>query len=285
LMPMPSSGYIIKDEEFENLKNKVKSAFLDKDEIHIYLSVVGGLIWIAGIRLDIIYVVLYLTWFTKGPRGHHLEMARYCVEYLYRTRYCPLVLGGNAEPSITGYTDASLGTATKGRSIIGHAIKLNPEAGAVLAKATTTLGVHLSSFEAELDGMTNALKSICRVRNILTELRVACSKAGPKIYSDNKAMLEFVKGEGVAKNVRHMELRMWYIREKHSQDNIDFAFMPGDKIPVDKFTKLGEPKNQGKFTFDILGHSLIYEYGTKFDFEKYITEPDNTPSTYKPASG
>jgi len=279
LMPMPASGYIIKDEEFNNKKD-AKAAYLDAKGIHLYLVIVGGLIWIAGVRFDILYVVMYLTWFTKAPRQHHLDMARYCLEYLYRTRYYPLVLGGRSQPSITGYTDASLGTATKGRSTVGHAIKLDTAAGAVLAKAKTTLGVHLSSFEAELDGMTNALKSICRVRNILTELHMKCAEAGPKVYSDNQAMLEFVKGQGVAKNVMHMELRMWYIREKFSQDNINFEFMPGDKIPVDKLTKIEDRKGHSRFTYDILGHSLLYDDWTaKFDFEEYITSPDKIAPT------
>jgi hypothetical protein len=30
-------------------------------------------------------------------------------------------------------------------------------------------------------------------------------------------MIDFVKGDSVAKGVRHMEMRMWFTREKHEK--------------------------------------------------------------------
>eukprot|EP01034_Spumella_vulgaris_P020585 gene20585-26386_t len=61
------------------------------------------------------------------------------------------VAGGSSKLQVTAYTDASLGTAAKGRSVLGHLVKLNAESGAIHAKATASQSVHLSSFEAELD--------------------------------------------------------------------------------------------------------------------------------------
>lgn len=273
IMPMPTSGYIIKDDDFAMLTEEMQ-AMLNKDDVHKYMSIVGGLIWISGIRVDILFVVMYLSWSTRSPRGHHLHMARYCVEYLYQTRHYPLVLGGPCSSDkidILGYTDASLGTASKGRSVRGHAIKLmNDKAGAVLTKTGTSLSALLSSFEAELDGAAAGLKSICRIRNILTELQFQCGDI--TLYTDNKAMLEFIKGNGVAKGVRHMELRLWYVRDKRDQDGVKYEYMPGIEIPVDKFTKLGDAKSHSKFTYDIMGHALLYDYYyEEFDFEMFMT--------------
>ena len=59
-IPMPTSGYIVKDHEFENLPENSKQ-FLDKQGIKKYMSIVGNLIWISGIRLDILFVVMYLS--------------------------------------------------------------------------------------------------------------------------------------------------------------------------------------------------------------------------------
>ena len=72
----------------------------------------------------------------------------------------------------------------------------------------------LSSFEAELDGYTKAIKSGKRIQNILEELKITHNPV-TNILSDNEAMINFVHGEGVAKGVRHMELRMWYTREEY----------------------------------------------------------------------
>jgi hypothetical protein len=197
-------------------------------------------------------------------------MAISVLTYLGQTSDMPLVLGGFNNPfsdedinnnsvDIIGYTDASLGTAPKGRSNIGHIVKLSSTSGAIIAKSKTTSCVVTSSFESELDGASTALKSISRVRNILKELHITI-KNQPILYSDNQAMIEFIKGNGIAKGVRHMELRMWYLREKVQKGDVIIAYQSGKIIPPDKLTKLGEKVGHGEFTHDIMGHGLLGAY-------------------------
>jgi hypothetical protein len=57
-------------------------------------------------------------------------------------------------------TDASLATGPRRRSILGSMIAFGLDSGAVHAKATTSESTCLSSFEAELDGLTTILKSV-----------------------------------------------------------------------------------------------------------------------------
>jgi hypothetical protein len=234
-------------------------AVLNKRGIELYMAVVGSLIWIASIRLDILFTVMYLSWSTREPREHHLKMAKYCIEYLYQSRTLPLVLGGSSKLDIIAYTDASLGSAVKGRSVTGHLVALGEGAGAVYAKATATKSVVLSSFEAELDGLTSAMKSVSRVRNILTELQLEFGDVS-KLMADNKAMVDFVRGEGVAKGVRHMELRQWYVRTEYKKGNTNVEFMSGVDMPADKLTKLGNRGSHGVFVVKIMGLGLLDDY-------------------------
>jgi len=99
-------------------------------------------------------------------------MARNVLLYLQTSISIPLVLGGSSSVQVTSYTDASLGTAPKGRSVVADLNKLHPNAGAVSAHTKATPVVFTSSFEAELDGVTRGLKSQSRVSNILRELRI-----------------------------------------------------------------------------------------------------------------
>jgi hypothetical protein len=254
-VPMPVKGYLVRDYEFLELAEE-KQRFLTLEETTQYMSIVGCLIWIQGLRLDIIFAVLYLSWNTKSPRQHHLDMAYYCIGYLNSTKSIPLVLGGKNKIGSVSYTDASLGTGPNGRSIVGEINKLNVEAGGISAKATAGHGVMLSSFEAELDGVTRAMKSMRRISNILKELGI--NYESPAIlYSDNKAMIDFVHGDSVAKGVRHMELRMWFTREEYKKGNVNLAFMPGDIIPTDKLTKLGTAVEHTVFMEQILGLGLL----------------------------
>ncbi len=254
-VPMPKSGYLVKEYEIELLQASQK-VLLDKRGIEKYMSIVGCLIWIQGVRMDIIFTVLYLSWNTKCPKQHHLSMAEYCIGYLYHTKEYPLVLGGPEEIRITGYTDASLATGPKSRSITGQIIKLNEQSGAIYAKARAGHQVLLSSFEGELDGTTNMMKSIARVSNTTDEMNITTVK--PNLaFTDNEAMMKFVKGEGVAKGVRHMEMRMWYIRDAYAKGDTDIHFMNGVKIPTDKLTKLGTADEHRVFCRSILGHDLL----------------------------
>jgi len=183
-------------------------------------------------------------------------MARCVLLYLNTTINIPLVLGGSTTTQITSYTDASLGTAPKGRTAVADINKLHPDAGAVSANTKATQVVFTSSFEAQLDGVTRGLKSQCRVRNIMRELYIQL--AGVLcMWSDNKAMVNFINGEGVAKGVRHMELRMWYVRERYKQGNVVIDWMIGEKIPAYKLTKLGTREAHEEFARDILGLSLL----------------------------
>ena len=255
-VPIPTSGYIIKDEEFEKMENQEQAEFLDAGGITQYMVFVGGLIWISGLRFDILFSTMYLAWSTKQPRKHHLNMARHVLAYLHTTKDTPLVLGGSIDLDVITYTDASLGTAPRGRSVIAQLHKMNESAGAVSAQTKATDVVFMSSFEAELDGVSKGLKGNSRVCNVVHELRQRLKNL-PKVWSDNLAMVRFVHGEGVAKGVRHMELRMWYVRERYKKGDVLVEWMTGKKIPADKLTKLGTREEHEVFTRDIMGLSLL----------------------------
>ena len=257
-VPMPKSGYLVKDYELEALPSSM-SALLDKKGIEKYMSIVSCLIWIQGVRMDIIFAVLYLSWYTKKPRKHHLIMAEYCIGYLYTTMEHPLVLDGPSEIRITGYPDASLTTGPNSRSITGQIIKLNDQSGAIYAKTKAGHQVLLSSFEGKLDSATNMIKSIARVSNVSNtadEMQIQVTKHS-LAYTDNDTMMKFVKGKGVAKGVRHKEMRMWYVRDEYSKGGVTLHHMNGVKIPTDKLTKLGTAEEHRVFRTSILGHDLL----------------------------
>ena len=134
-VPMPVSGYIVRDYEMDALPENVK-VLLDKKDMELYMSIVGMLIWIQGVRLDIIFAVLYLSWYTKAPTMHHLRMACYVMNYLRATQDMPLVLGGDETLGVHILWDASHGSGPKCRSVTGQAHKLGFKSGAVSAKAS-----------------------------------------------------------------------------------------------------------------------------------------------------
>ena len=255
-VPIPTTGYLVHDSDFEQIPAN-DSAFLTKPDITLYMQLVGVFIWIQGVRPDVLFAVLYLSWFTQKPRQHHLNMAYYVLGYLYTTQNIPLVLGGTSPVSIRSNTDASLATGPRRRSILGSMVALGLDSGAVHAKATTSGSTCLSSFEAELDGLTTILKSVIRIRHILQELLPEFTAKGI-IFSDNEALVNFVNGDGpMAKGVRHIEIRQWFTRDTIQKGQFELIHMPGKEIPADKLTKLGNVSEHEQFRSQILGLSLL----------------------------
>ena len=202
---------------------------LRDEEITEYLGMVGILLWISGVRRDITYAVTYLTWSTRAPRVHHARMALQVINYLFTTVGTPLVLGGPSEPRLHTWADASYGTGPKGRSVGGYYISLGPKAGAIVAKSRASTYVRLSSFEAELEFFCTSLKTMTRLSTLLSELEMTTPL--PIIHGDNKAMLDFVQGDGIAKGVRHIEIKMYYAREMFNKGGFEVKFIRGPTCP------------------------------------------------------
>lgn len=256
LVPMPQSGYIVHDSKLDELEPE-DAAFLSYKDRLEYMALVGGLIWIGGVRHDILFAVLYLTWSTHQPRGHHLRMAYNVIAYLKATAGLVLVLGGKGDIRVIACSDASLGTGPKYRSVIAFFIRLGELAGAVVAKTRSTTTVCLSSFESEFDGAATALKAIQRVVNILEELQQKLHDI-PILLCDNRAMLEFIRGNTDAKAARHMALRMWFVREKFLKGDACLPeFVNGNKMPADKMTKVGDRAGFNEHVVEIMGHQLF----------------------------
>jgi hypothetical protein len=234
--PMPVAGYIIKDEDYLKLPTEDQS-FLSKSDIKKYMTVVGALVYLSSYRLEVVFAVMYLSWHTQAPRQHHLKMAEYVLSYLYHSKELSLNIGSRHPVQIIAYSDASLGTAPRGRSVGSTCIQLALDSGCILAKARTTTATILSSFEAELDSITTTIKYVFRINNILQELQVVMHNK-PIIYTDNNATIDFAYNKNIPKNVRHIELRMWYIRDHLLAGKFDLLFMRSEKLISDKLTKV-----------------------------------------------
>lgn len=256
-VPIPMSQYLVKEYDYEDSSKVTEdnARMLDRSGITKYMQIVGSLIWLTGVRIDIVFATTYLAWHTCAPRQHHLNMSVYVLSYLYNSVDVPLVLGGKGKLGVLTESDASLGTAPKGRSVLGQITRLGVGAGAVTAKATASTLTHCSSFEAELDACSRAMKSIQYISNILYELGI--EQEQPVLYCDNEAMVNFVKGDSVAKGVRHMELRLWYTREQYKLGHCNLMWRSGKVIAADKLTKLADQEAQVAFRYNVQGLGLL----------------------------
>ena len=184
-------------------------------------------------------------------------MAHHVIQYLLSTINLPLVLGGSLPIQPTVYTDSSLATGPKSRSISGICVKLHPLAGAIATTSKATIGSRLNTFESELDAATSGFKELAYIRSMFSTISYPINGKAFNLYCDNEAMVNFVRGEGTSKNVRYMDIRLFYTRELYMKQEVIITYMKGTLIPSNLLTKLGNGVQHAAFQIDILGLGLL----------------------------
>jgi len=133
---------------------------------------------------------------------------------------------------------------------------MNERSGAISGKVSATTSTKLSSFEAEMDSMATAAKALLFAAHLEEEFKIK-GIGVPTQYNDNLALIQFLEGNGSAKGIRHIELRMFYLRELGEMGKIKYKYMKGVDIPVDGITKAKSRKEFEKNRHDIMGHGLL----------------------------
>ena len=281
-VPASANSIIVGDTAFEGESPREWGTLCTPEEVSEYLTLVGGHLWQLGVRWEVLFCVLYLTWQTHKPRLHHLRVAVKLVLYLYQSMsYTKLVLGGTDPLEILTYSDMSLNTAPNGKSVIGYGTRLGKHAGLVCGKCKASVDVVLSSFEGELEGvewaaknnssvdeklniaaMTESFKQSAMVTNVIMELGKFVNTR--KVFSDNEAMINFVNGKAQGKGMKHATLRLWYMRGQINR-GYELLWMSGKMILADGMTKCLPITEQEAHVKEVMGHRMLKDCEIKME--------------------
>jgi hypothetical protein len=109
-----------------------------------------------------------------------------------------------------------------------------------------------------LSALTDGMKTALYLQHLLSSLNTDIAMPAT-IYADNKAMLDFVNGEGSLRGSRHMDLRLWFSRENLQRGRFLLKYMSGLLIPSNYLTKLATISEHQLFVIDIQGLKLLPE--------------------------
>ena len=169
---------------------------------------------------------------------------------------------------IESFTDADLGNSRSAKSRSGYAIRLN---GATVAwRSTQVATVALSTTESELAGATDACRATEEVAALVGDLaasweamdgfqlagtwkvfskydQLAVSNEDqetpvpgalvPILHTDNESLCHLVCGHREAMRLRHLRLRLAYLRQVHDLKGVQLSWLPGEQNVADIFTK------------------------------------------------
>jgi hypothetical protein len=197
----------------------------------------------------------------KNPSDFHLKTSERIKHYLNNTKDLYIKLGGLGLLILFGYSDASYITDGNCKSRLGGCVYLGFDSGAIhsFSKNDTRLYSTLShsSMEAEI----KAIDELTRVMlHIMDLVKFICGEIQLpiKIYTDTKSGISLLETLKTNNKVKHINLRVNFIRELINDRIIEIHFVKGNNNVADILTK-ALPNDQFEKLRNVLmlGHNGI----------------------------
>ena len=204
-----------------------------------YINAVGALMYLATCtRPDIAFTVSQLARFNSNPGKQHWAAVKHLFRYLKATMDLKLVYApdSSSKELFTVFSDADHGgNKDNGRSTGAYVTRIGT--GAVNWSSKLQPIVTLSSTEAEYVAAVEAGKEICWMRNLLTELGYSITDQPSTMHVDNNSAISLAKNPEHFGRLKHLDLRMYWLRDVCSAGTISPVFCPTAEMPADLLTK------------------------------------------------
>jgi len=205
-----------------------------------YSSIVGQLLWISIMtRPDIAYQVGQLTRFISNYGQDQISACKYLLRYLKGTINKAIKYDTKCGEQLIAYTDATWANDSDMRSVSGNVFLLAGGAISWLAKSQSS--VALSSCASEYFSCSEAAKEAIYKRMLLSDLRFKgfTGKEIPpiNIKCDNQPAILVAYGTNKHAHVKHILLRLQYLRELIKENKISLTYVPSSENIADALTK------------------------------------------------
>ena len=182
----------------------------------MYLTLLGGLIYLLKTRLDIGFAVSYAATKSTAPDTVDWMELKTVLHYLYNTQSYGLVLEKckpGCELVLDCSVDASYLTHRDSHSHSCYTLKFGHQ-GAFFSKSVKQSTVATSSCHAENIAMMMLIKEICFIERLAMEIGRPI-RLPIIIHEDNDALITLMKQDGgVSKRTKHFMMLIHFCREK-----------------------------------------------------------------------
>jgi hypothetical protein len=200
-----------------------------------YRSLAGALQYLTVTRPDLAFAVQRACLHMLDPRVPHQALLKRILRYVRGTSSMGLHLCGSHNLSITAYSDADwAGCPDTRRSTSGFCVFLGDALVSWSSKRQPT--VSRSSAEAEYRAVANAAAECIWLRQLLTELQCAVTKA-TVAYCDNVSAVYMSANPVHHKRTKHIELDIHFVRERVQLGDLRVLHVPTGEQYADIMTK------------------------------------------------
>ena len=232
------------------------------------LPVTGKLRWLADrSRWDIAAALGKVsTGGSPHPSDAHVEVGKQIVKYVRQTIENKLRLGGISKWRLFAFCDASYITSGDSKGRLGGALFTGLDTGAFHCFSKNDDTVAHSSMEIEIKAVDMIIRIILFVIQMM--IFIGC---GPRpnepvvVFCDNKSAVELCQTLKQNHKVKHINMRINFIREILNQRTIQLVFVPTEYNVADTLTK-----PLGPTLFDQHSHVLLNGFGGKLPFDAKI---------------
>jgi hypothetical protein len=233
------------------LSRHLKSAPFD-NSFH-YGSVIGKINYVErGCRPDISYMTHQCARFTSEPKVEHGKAVRWLVRYLKGTANKGLILTPDRNKSLEVYVDSDF-SGNWDRELAGvddatarsrHGYIIFFAGMPIIWKSQLQQEIALSSTEAEITGLSYALREAIPIIELLKEIRShghivhsKTTKVHCKVFEDNSGAVEIAKFPKYRPRTKHLNIRLFHFRGYVDRSEITIHAIKSEDQPADILTK------------------------------------------------
>eukprot|EP00971_Amphidinium_carterae_P309332 6147173-Amphidinium_carterae.1 len=226
----PSTQYKLEDGE--------ETEELPLDEVSVYRSAVGSLLYVAVDREDIQLEVSYLARKLKTPRRSDMHLLKRVARYLAGTRDYKYFLPNVKDPGgfvvIEGYSDSDWAGEKVGRKsqTSGH---IRVDGCPMVGWSNRQHVVSLSSAEAEYNAGCSVASMLCLYREIYLFMGFAVRM---HLHLDSSAALGMLRREGCGARVRHIAAKLLWVQQLVQKQLLVVHKVKTAENPADLGTKM-----------------------------------------------
>ena len=207
-----------------------------------FRSVVGMGGYLRMTRADVEQAISALGSYCADPGPEHEHALHHLARYLEHSREQCLSFDKDSSDEVLIYTDAGWGSCLDTRrSRRGYLIFLGSNLIMWSSKLMST--VALSTAESEYCGAFDAVKEFISLRRFLVEIGIIKNPNTPtRVLCDNKAAIQIANGQASTRNVRHMQIRYFALRDWCQDNLVDVEWVASADQLADIMTK-AQPRN------------------------------------------
>ena len=210
------------------LQREEKAKSCSNSKFH-YRSVAGKLNYLEkGTRPDIAYATHQVARFCEDPCEEHVKAVVHLGNYLKHTRSQGIILKPDSTKSIEVYADADFSGNWNRNTAEYDASTAKSRSGYIILHAGCPIfwssklqtQVALSTTEAEYVSLSQALREVVPIMNLISELKekkIATISSVPKVYckafEDNSGALELARSPKLRPRTKHINTTYHHFRE------------------------------------------------------------------------